>query len=73
MPYYRQIYAAIMLEAGNPDAKFTIKSAVYQAAFAAIYEGGSIYDLVDKLCRAIPDFAEPTDGFMAHLGSKRCA
>ncbi|KAF2032910.1 hypothetical protein EK21DRAFT_109361 [Setomelanomma holmii] len=35
--YYREIYAAAMVEAGyDTDAKYTMKSAMYQAAFAAI-------------------------------------
>jgi hypothetical protein len=47
--YYRKIYAAAMVEAGNTeDAKFTLKSAMYQAAVAAVTEGGDANDLIPK-------------------------
>jgi aminoglycoside phosphotransferase (APT) family kinase protein len=60
--YYREIYAAAMVEAGNPDAKYTSKSAMYQACIAALYkgqcgpgDGGDHNDLLEKLVRCIPD------------------
>ncbi|KAF2032962.1 hypothetical protein EK21DRAFT_86693 [Setomelanomma holmii] len=40
LAHYRKIYATAMVEAGNPVAMYTTKSMIYQAAFAAIYEGG---------------------------------
>lgn len=52
--YYRDAYAAAMVEAGNPDAKYTTKSAIYQAVFAALYEGGCIFNITEKLLRDIP-------------------
>jgi|TARA_R110002003_G_scaffold228_5_gene16614 hypothetical protein len=54
LPHYREVYAAAMFEAGNPAVKFTTKSAIYQAAFASIYEGGSIYDFSAKLLAFVP-------------------
>ncbi|KAF2853509.1 hypothetical protein T440DRAFT_547710 [Plenodomus tracheiphilus IPT5] len=54
--YYRQIYAAAMVEAGNVEgAKYTIKSAMYAAAIAAVTEGGAATDFIDKLLREIPE------------------
>lgn len=53
--YYRQIYAAAMVEAGNADAKYTLKSAIYQASTSALYEGGDYRDLIEKLVRYIPE------------------
>lgn len=49
--YYREIYAAAMVEAGNPDAKYTLKSAIYQACMAALdCDGvGNYNDLIEKL------------------------
>ena len=52
--YYRDMYAAAMVEAGNPDAKYTTKSHIYQAVFAALYEGNDPVDIVGRLLRAIP-------------------
>jgi aminoglycoside phosphotransferase (APT) family kinase protein len=66
---YRDIYAAAMVEAGNLDARYTSKSAIYQAAFAALYEGGDIFNFATKICRAIPDFFMPTNEFVAFLAS----
>ena len=66
--YYRTIYAAAMVEAGNPDAKFTLKSGLYQSCFAAITEGGDRYDLVEKLLHAIPDCHVDAEDFQIALG-----
>jgi hypothetical protein len=54
--HYREIYAAALVEAGNPDAIYTTKSAIYRAAFMAIcdLDGGDKFDLIDKLLREIP-------------------
>jgi hypothetical protein len=54
--HYREAYAAAMVEAGNIiDAKYTMKSAMYQSAIAAITKGGDGNDLIDKLLRQIPN------------------
>ncbi|KAJ4988133.1 hypothetical protein SVAN01_06385 [Stagonosporopsis vannaccii] len=66
--YYRQVYAAAMVEAGNPDAKYTSKSALYQACTAAIYWGGDTKDLIDKLIRSIPECRIHTEDLMLGLG-----
>ena len=66
--HYREVYAAAMVEAGNPDAIFTTKSAIYQAAFAAIYEGGSIYSFSEKILNAIPGIRQAPDEMAALLG-----
>ncbi|KAF9692086.1 hypothetical protein EKO04_009949 [Ascochyta lentis] len=52
--YYRSVYAAALVEAGNPDARFTTKSHMYQAAFAALYEGGNVQDFLARVVRAVP-------------------
>ncbi|KAI0571292.1 APH domain-containing protein, partial [Pyrenophora tritici-repentis] len=54
--YYRQIYAAALMEAGSENAKYTIKSALYQAVWCAITGSGSQTDLVEKVLREIPNF-----------------
>ncbi|KAF3002484.1 hypothetical protein E8E13_005730 [Curvularia kusanoi] len=66
--HYREIYAAAMVEAGNPDAKYTSKSAIYQACIAAIYEGGDHEDLIEKLVRCIPDCRIDIDDLKVGLG-----
>ncbi|CAI6339671.1 unnamed protein product [Periconia digitata] len=77
--YYRSIYAAAFSRhqmEQNPDAnledtdaRFTLKSPIYQAAFAAIYEGGSLWNFTDKLLREIPDFRIDTTTFKVKLGA----
>ena len=73
--YYREIYAAAMVEAGNPDAKYTSKSAIYQACIAALYkgqcgpgDGGDHNDLLEKLVRCIPDCRIVVDDLKIGLG-----
>jgi hypothetical protein len=66
---YRQIYAAAMVDAGNEDAQYTIKSAIYQAAFAALYEGGDLDDFVNRLLLEIPDFRMEPLELKLHLVS----
>jgi hypothetical protein len=51
--YYREIYAAALADAGNPDVEFTMKSHIYQAVFAALYEGGDKEDLMARLVKEI--------------------
>ncbi|KAF1356081.1 hypothetical protein EJ07DRAFT_130265 [Lizonia empirigonia] len=48
-PHYRAVYAAALREAGNPDAAYTAKSHMYQAAFAALYEGGDQQDFIARI------------------------
>jgi hypothetical protein len=57
-----------MVEAGNPDAKYTSKSAIYQALLGALYEGGETTDIVTKLLRAIPGFQNSITDFLTFLG-----
>jgi hypothetical protein len=66
--YYRQIYAAAMVEAGNPDAIYTSKSAMYQACTAALYTGGEYMDLIEKLIRYIPECRIDTMDLKLGLG-----
>jgi hypothetical protein len=60
-----------MVEAGNPDAIFTIKSAIYQAAFAAIYESDSKYNLTEKLLGEIPELRKSLDTIATSLVKSR--
>ncbi|KAF1923682.1 uncharacterized protein M421DRAFT_9470 [Didymella exigua CBS 183.55] len=55
---YRQIYAAALAEQGCEDAKFTTKSAMYQAAAIALYDRdcGDIDDFLGKVLRCVPEF-----------------
>lgn len=57
-----------MVEAGNPDAKYTLKSGIYQSCFAAITEGGDRYDIVEKLLQAIPDCRVDAQEFQISFG-----
>ncbi|KAF1914114.1 hypothetical protein BDU57DRAFT_540095 [Ampelomyces quisqualis] len=66
--HYREIYAAALFAAGNPDAKYTTKSAIYQAAIASINAGGCKYDIVDKLLQEI-GFRGQKYGLAAFYGS----
>ena len=66
--HYRSIYAAALVEAGNPDAQYTTKSHIYQAAFAALYEGGDKTDFVCRLLREVPGLQMETDHLMALIG-----
>ena len=52
--HYRNIYAAALVEAGNPDAMYTSKSQIYQAAFCALYEGGDKEDFMEHVLKEIP-------------------
>jgi hypothetical protein len=55
---YRQIYAAALAEYGCADAKYTSKSAMYQAAVMSLYEYdcGDVDDFLEKVLRCIPEF-----------------
>ncbi|KAI4680357.1 uncharacterized protein J4E84_008005 [Alternaria hordeiaustralica] len=53
--HYREIYAAAIAEASDAEnAEFTLKSGLYQAAVAAVTQGGYAEGLIDKLLREIP-------------------
>ncbi|KAH6852936.1 kinase-like domain-containing protein [Alternaria rosae] len=53
--HYREIYAAAIAEASDAEnAEFTIKSGLYQAAVAAVTQGGDADNLISKLLREIP-------------------
>jgi len=53
--HYREIYAAAIAEASDAEpAEFTLKSGLYQAAVAAVTQGGDADSLIDKLLREIP-------------------
>jgi hypothetical protein len=67
--HYHQIYAAAMVEAGNADdANFTLKSAIYQAAVAAVTEYGNASDLIQKLLREISECRVDADDFRIGVG-----
>jgi aminoglycoside phosphotransferase (APT) family kinase protein len=67
--HYREIYAAALVEAGNiEDAKYTTKSALYQAAIATCTEGVSDYDFIPKLLHEIPHCRVDASDFLKGLG-----
>jgi hypothetical protein len=66
--HYREVYAAAMFEAGNPDAHFTLNSALYQSVFAAVTEFGNRYSLVEKLLPELPDCRVDARDFQIGLG-----
>lgn len=68
--YYREIYAAALADAGNPDAEFTMKSHIYQAVFAMLYEGGDKQDLMARLLKEID--VQIDDWDLKYLLTKGC-
>lgn len=66
--HYRSVYAAALVEAGNVDARFTTKSHIYQAGFAALYEGGDRHHFVERLIQMLPDVLMDVDDFKALVG-----
>ncbi|KAH7079944.1 kinase-like domain-containing protein, partial [Paraphoma chrysanthemicola] len=68
--YYREIYAAALVEAGNPDAIFATKSAIYRSAFTAFcdIDGYGKLELMDKLLREIPHCRLKSPEFARGLG-----
>ena len=67
--HYRNLYAAALVEAGNPDAQFTTKSHMYQALFSSLYEGTVNYhDVLIRLLREIPGLQMDTDHLFALVG-----
>jgi hypothetical protein len=67
---YREIYAAALVETGNPDAIFTTKSALYRATLNTVYdtEGDSMHQLLDKVLREVPNCRIKTQDFKRALG-----
>lgn len=65
---YRSLYAAALVEAGNPDAKFTTKSHMYQALFSSLYEGANYFDVLIHLLREIPGLQMEIDHLFALVG-----
>jgi hypothetical protein len=63
--YYRNLYAAAVVKAAEDQGikdtviRYTAKSALYQAAVAALYEGGHPGDFTNKVLRRIPIGAHP--------------
>lgn len=49
LEYWRMMYAEALKEAGCTDARFTLHSGIYHAAYAAMYEGGNTWDLAHKI------------------------
>jgi hypothetical protein len=67
--HYREVYAVALIEAGNDtDSKYTLKSAIYQSALAAITEGGDANDLIEKLLRQIPNCLVHADDVKVAMG-----
>jgi hypothetical protein len=62
----------IEVTSSDGDGKYTEKSAIYQAAFRAVYPGcagGSVLDFVEKLLRQIPSLAHmDVDTFQDWMG-----
>lgn len=50
------MYAAALIDAGNPDVNVTSKSYVCQAVFAAMYEGSNKRDVMTRLLREMTGF-----------------
>ncbi|KAJ4375470.1 hypothetical protein N0V86_007001 [Didymella sp. IMI 355093] len=69
--HYRSIYAAALLDTGNPDVKFTSKSHIYQAVFAALYDGGDKQEVMSCLLKEIPGL-QIEDGEVEYLLSTDC-
>ncbi|KAF3032030.1 hypothetical protein E8E12_002473 [Didymella heteroderae] len=69
--HYRSIYAAALLDARNPDVQFTSKSHMYQAVFAALYEGGNKQDVMSRLLKEIPGL-QIDDWEVKYLLAKGC-
>lgn len=66
--HYREIYGAAMVKAGNPDAVFTTKSAIYLAAFGTMYGGGGLMNFAQNILNATPSFRRSVLEFLALLG-----
>lgn len=75
---YRRIYASAFtraqilkhpeLEPKDTDARFTLKSGLYQAAFATLYQDGCVWNFTDKVLREIPEFRADPFTFKLNLG-----
>ncbi|KAF2623029.1 hypothetical protein BU25DRAFT_479614 [Macroventuria anomochaeta] len=60
---YRQIYAATLAEQGCGDAKYTMKSAMYQAGIMSLYDRDyeDVRDFLEKVLRCVPAFRGGVD------------
>ncbi|KAJ4356866.1 hypothetical protein N0V95_002957 [Ascochyta clinopodiicola] len=67
---YRQIYATALAQQGCEDAKFTTKSAMYQAGVMSLYDSddGDVMDFLTKVLRSIPHFRSDVDECLIALG-----
>ncbi|KZM28322.1 uncharacterized protein EKO05_0003614 [Ascochyta rabiei] len=67
---YRQIYAAALAEYGCEDAKYTTKSAMYQAGVMSLYDSddGDVMDILTKVLRSIPHFRSDVDECLIAFG-----
>ena len=68
LDHYRRMYANAMKESCE-DGKFTYKSTMYQAVYAAVTRGGSARDLVNKVLLQLPRLRlVDLDEFQERLG-----
>jgi hypothetical protein len=68
LQHYRQVYADAMRETGAPEAKYTLKSAMYRAAVEAVNDG-SPTDLIKKIFVHIPGLRmTDVEGFQQFIG-----
>ncbi|KAH4208657.1 hypothetical protein HBI95_093570 [Parastagonospora nodorum] len=68
LQHYRQVYADAMRETGAPEAKYTLKSAMYRAAVEAVNDG-SPTDLIKKIFVHIPGLCmTDVDEFQQFIG-----
>lgn len=67
--YYRAVYADAMRSTESPDAKYTGKSHLYQAAMGILYESHDISDFVYKVLLNLPGFPYcALYGFIVRVG-----
>jgi len=68
LQHYRQVYADAMRETGAPEAKYTLKSAMYRAAVEAVNDGSPM-DLIKKIFVHIPGLrTTDVDEFQQFIG-----
>ncbi|KAF7446918.1 hypothetical protein A1F99_083650 [Pyrenophora tritici-repentis] len=65
--YYRQIYAAALMEAGSENAKYTIKSALYQALALGQGKWTAAENMLKKQLPKIFEPELPPEGLLAKL------
>lgn len=68
---YRQIYAAALAQNGCQDAKYTSKSAMYQAAVQCLNdrEYGDVDDFLAKVLRCVPGFRGDVKEYIRAFGA----